>query len=174
VRPRLVAALVAAALATLAGVQLGRHYLESAANPTTVLASARLSDVEGRPLALDQWKGKTLVINFWATWCAPCREEMPELSQLQSQYEAKNVQFVGIAVDSAANVAQFSKIHQIGYPLLVGGTDAIALSQELGNSVSALPFTIVLDPRGKVRLQKLGRISSQELAATLDTIARRG
>ncbi len=168
------AGLVAAVLGTAAGVYFNRGEPAAvkppelaAASASILMATARLIDAEGKAQSLEQWRGRTLVINFWATWCAPCLEEIPELSRLQTQYADKGVQFVGIAVDSAANVAQFSKTHNVSYPLLVGEASAIELSRQFGNQALALPYTVVVGEDGKTRLTKLGRISAPELVPLL-------
>ncbi|HEY3531644.1 MAG TPA: TlpA disulfide reductase family protein [Casimicrobiaceae bacterium] len=108
-----------------------------------------------------------LVVNFWATWCAPCREEMPEFVRIQSRDAGKGVQFVGIAVDDAAKVRDFA--HEIGlnYPALIGGFGAIELSRTLGNQLSALPFTVVLGRDGRVALTHLGPLKPAELDGLL-------
>ena len=97
------------------------------------LFATPLDDERGERQTLAQWRGKILVVNFWATWCPPCREEMPYFSRLHTDYAAQGVQFVGIAVDSAAAVQAFAAREQISYPLLVGGQGSVELSAELGN-----------------------------------------
>ena len=131
------------------------------------LFATRLDDSHGKPQAIAQWQGKTLVINFWASWCPPCRDEMPEFSRLHSKYSEKGVQFVGIALDTADNVSRFSQQHAVSYPLLIGGTPGTELSRQLGNDRLALPYTVVLGPAGDVRLARLGRVSEQELDTLL-------
>ena len=138
------------------------------------LFATRLDDSNAQSQAIAQWQGKTLVINFWASWCPPCREEMPEFSRLQSKYAEKGVQFVGIALDTADNVSRFSQQQAVNYPLLIGGALGTELSRQLGNDRLALPYTVVLGPAGDVRLARLGRVSERELDALLaKTSARR-
>ena len=108
-----------------------------------------LPDAGGKPQPMAQWKGKVLVVNFWATWCAPCREEMPEFVRAQSEFGDKGLQFVGIAADSADKVTQFAQEIHLNYPALIGGFGSIELSRTLGNSVMALPFTVVIDRSGQ-------------------------
>ena len=127
------------------------------------LFATTLADVRGQPQAVAQWRGKILVVNFWATWCPPCREEMPYFSRLQSDYAAQGVQFVGIAVDSAEAVRHFAAREQISYPLLVGGQGIVELSAELGNHAAGLPFTLILDPNGEPIATRTGRLAEAEL-----------
>src|SRR5205814_7060632 len=97
------------------------------------LFAVSLPDTQGTPQRLDQWRGKVLIVNFWATWCAPCREEMREFIRFQRADGTKGLQFVGIAVDQAYNVRQYAKEIELNYPALIGGLGAMQLSQALGN-----------------------------------------
>jgi len=137
------------------------------------LYASTLNDANDKPTALAQWKGKTLVINFWAPWCPPCREEMPAFSRLQTKHAANGVQFVGIALDSVDNVRNFSQEHPATYPLLVGGEAGSELASQLGNSQLALPYTLILAPNGDLRFTRLGRVSEQELDTLLQQDAVR-
>jgi len=111
-----------------------------------------------------------LVVNFWATWCAPCREEMPEFVRAQSEYGARGLQFVGIAVDQADKVEQFSKEFGLNYPSLIGGYGAVELSKTLGNRLAALPFTIVVDRQGRIAHTQLGPLKPDKLRAIVDKL----
>ena len=127
------------------------------------LFATRFQDSDGKVHEIAQWRGKTLVINFWATWCPPCREEMPSFSRLQTKYAANNVQFVGIALDTADNVSRFTQQQAVGYPLLIGGAPGSELAQRLGNANLALPYTVVVGGTGDVRLARIGRVGAGEL-----------
>ena len=177
---RFVLALVAAMIAVTAGVYVGMGSRESRAPEASVpkeavarLFATQLIDATGKPQAFAQWQGKTLVINFWATWCPPCREEMPAFSTLQSKYADKNVQFVGIALDTSENVISFSRQHPVTYPLLVADSEGTELTRQLGNSRLALPYTVVLGPGGETRMTRLGRVSESELDELLRKVAVR-
>jgi thiol-disulfide isomerase/thioredoxin len=127
------------------------------------LAGLALPDPSGKEQRLDQWRGKVLVVNFWATWCAPCREEMPEFMRAQQEFGAKGLQFVGIAVDQADKVEQFAKEIGLNYPTLVGGFGAMELSKTLGNNLMALPFTVVVDRQGAIAHTQLGLLKPEKL-----------
>jgi len=133
-----------------------------------------LPDAQGQPQPLAQWRGKVLVVNFWATWCAPCREEMPQFVAAQTRDGGKGVQFVGIAVDDPEKVRSF--VHEIGlnYPALIGGYGAIELSKTLGNDLAALPFTIILDRQGRVAHTQLGPLKSAKLDELLGRLLGAG
>ncbi len=161
---------IVVALAALAGgVLVGQHKntpSPPAANATQQLAALTLPDLEGKPQPLAQWRGKKWVVNFWATWCTPCREEMPMLASLAKQYGSE-VQFIGIGIDEAAEMAKFARETPVPYPLLVGGNDIIELTSKLGNQAMALPFTVVLDESGKVLGQHMGKVSEEQIKGML-------
>lgn len=127
-------------------------------------------DLSGTRQSLQQWHGDVLVLNWWATWCGPCREEMPMLSRLQERYADRNVRFVGIAADDVAKVADFVRAHPVGYPLWVGGENAIQATRDLGNIPLAVPFTVVLDRKGSLSTAVLGRIEEDALVRLLDSL----
>ncbi len=161
------AIVVTVAIAALAaGVYFGNRVFESESPPpasATGLMGLALPDPEGTEQRIDQWRGKVIVVNFWATWCAPCREEMPEFIKAQAALGAKGLQFVGIAVDQADKVRQFAAEIGLNYPSLVGGFGAMELSRTLGNSVMALPFTVVLDRTGAIVHTQLGVLKPDKL-----------
>ncbi len=127
--------------------------------------SLAFADPNGNEQGLEQWRGKVLVVNFWATWCAPCREEIPDFVRLQDELGGKGLQFVGIAVDDAAKVRQFAAEFGVNYPLLIGGYGAIELSRALGNTLGALPFTVLVSRQGKVARVHLGPLTPERLRA---------
>jgi thiol-disulfide isomerase/thioredoxin len=129
----------------------------------TQFFSMRLNDADGKMQPMSQWRGKTLVINFWATWCPPCREEMPAFSRLQTKYAANGVQFLGIALDTPDNVSAFLKQVTATYPLLLAESEGMAMTQQLGNSRLALPYTLVLGADEKPRLVRLGKLDERDL-----------
>jgi len=167
-RATLLALLVAGIAALGAGLHFGlsdRSAAGSAATgqPATALLGLTLPDTAGKETALGQWRGKLLVVNFWATWCAPCREEMPEFVRLQQEMGAKGLQFVGIAVDDADKVRQFASEIGLNYPALIGGYGAMELSRTLGNRVMALPFTIIVGRDGTIAHTQLGPLKGDQL-----------
>jgi len=131
------------------------------------LARLSLPDPAGKLQPLSQWQGKVLVLNFWATWCTPCREEVPGLVRIQRRFASNGLQIVGIAIDSAVKVQSFAHEFDINYPLMIGEIDLIEITRLLGNKASGLPFTVILDRSGKIADVHLGRISEEELTRQL-------
>jgi thiol-disulfide isomerase/thioredoxin len=134
-----------------------------AAGPALLQTS--LPDLAGTSQRLDQWKGKVLVVNFWATWCAPCREEIPALVRLQRDLGDRGLQVVGIAIDQLDKVRPYAAEMGMNYPILIGELDAIDLARQAGNELGALPFTVVLDRNGNAVRGELGRVTEEKLAA---------
>lgn len=167
--------ILVATLAAIAGFYFDRPQTVTpppAEGVPTADAAARLlalslPDPEGKPQALRQWQGKVLVINFWATWCPPCKEEMPEFSKINDEQAANNVQFVGISIDTADKVRDFQKTLKVGYPLLIAPLDTLDLSFDLGNRAKALPFTVILRPNGAIQQTKLGKFATADLESAI-------
>jgi len=134
------------------------------------LLAAAFPDLEGREQPLSQWKGKVLVVNFWATWCEPCKKEIPEFVKIQAKYLEKGVRFVGIALDDQEKVRAMSLELGINYPVLIAPISAIEISREAGNDKSALPFTAILDRSGKVVSGKLGGLDEAKLEAIISPL----
>lgn len=130
-----------------------------------LLLGQTLPDAQGAPLALARFAGRPLVINFWATWCPPCVEEMPELSALHRELSPRGLQMVGIGIDSPAKIAEFARKTPVSYPLVVAGMGGTELSRRFGNGTGALPFTVLVDRRGQIAHRILGRVDITRLTA---------
>jgi len=165
----IIAGLVIAATATGAGLALYQAHnarertAESAPAALTTVPDFSFPDLQGHSRQANEWMGKVLVLNFWATWCPPCREEVPTFVKYQKSYGKRGLQFVGIAVDQLDAVQGFVDVNAVTYPVLIGQTDAVALSQRLGNRFSGLPFTVVFDRNGRVRFRRTGAVSAEML-----------
>lgn len=131
-----------------------------------LLWSTALADAEGRIYPLQQYRGKPLILNFWATWCEPCREEMPAISALAEAYP--QVAVLGLAMDEAAAVHEFVASTPVAYPLLLAEHDGMLLSEALGNDKGVLPYTVIISAQGKVTHTFFGRVNRQMLQKALN------
>jgi thiol-disulfide isomerase/thioredoxin len=162
---------VAAVAAAAAGTAAGVLALRGPSGAAELLA-ASFPDLSGRRRKLSEWGGRPLLCNFWASWCAPCREEIPLLDSASRDNASIGFQVVGIAIDNAANVHKYLKTVQIGYTVLVAEGSAIRLMEALGNRGGMLPFSVTLDGAGRLRRRKVGAYSADELRADLAALLR--
>jgi thiol-disulfide isomerase/thioredoxin len=162
--------LLALVLTWMAGASVAAE-IESMPSAAPVFA-ATLADFNGKPVPLAELKGKLVVLNFWATWCGPCRTEIPHLIEGQEKYGPRGIVFMGAAVeDNADSVRDFGKAYGITYPVAMAGKDqGIALLRALGNKIAGLPFTIVLDRQGNVVAAKRGIMTPVLLQQILDPL----
>jgi len=152
-------------------------------SPATQVASPRISAGAiqaatfvdgGRRRALGEFAGKIVVLNFWATWCAPCRAEMPAFERLQRRWSPRQVQFVGLSADPPELARRFGGELGVTYPLWTGGDEVAELSRRLGNRLGVLPHTVVLGPGMEVLQQRVGPYTEDELEAVLSAYAAKG
>jgi len=129
-----------------------------------------LMDVSGQLRNVAEWQGKVLVINFWATWCPPCLEEIPHFIDLQDKYGDQGLQFVGIALEGVDEVIGFANEQGINYPLLVGEQEVIKLANKFGNHIGGLPYTIILDRGGRISFIKQGPLSLLEAEQVITSL----
>jgi thiol-disulfide isomerase/thioredoxin len=130
----------------------------------------QLEDSEGQMHTLSEWQGKTLIVNFWATWCAPCVEEMPELTALQTELAPSNIQILGIGIDSPSNIREFAAKYKITYPLYIAGITGTELSRQFGNTNGGLPFTVIIGPKGDIKKTYLGRLKMDQLHTDISAL----
>lgn len=141
----------------------------AAALPPDPFYAHAFPDLDDRQTGLDEYLGKPLVLNFWATWCPPCVKEMPDLEALHQKHT--DVHFVGLAVDTAVNVRKFGQKVQVSYPLLIAGHGGIKLMRDLGNKNGGLPFTVLFDKDGRISRQILGQVKPEELERLIGELA---
>jgi peroxiredoxin len=125
-----------------------------------------LPDLDGRPRTLSEFDGHILVVNFWATWCPPCREEIPDFVKLQDTFAANDVQFVGVAMDRVEDVREFIKQTPINYLVLIGDETG-TITRQYGNEMVALPYTVVIDRSGRIAAARRGLFRHDDLEETL-------
>lgn len=120
-----------------------------------------LPDLEGKVHQASEWDGKVTILNFWATWCPPCKREIPTFVELQQQFIDQGVQFVGIAIDTKDLVTSFVDGAHINYPTLIGEQDAVNISHAFGNRLDALPYTVIIDRRGDIAFVHRGELTRE-------------
>jgi peroxiredoxin len=128
----------------------------------------RLANSEGQFVTASDFDGKVLLVNFWATWCEPCRREMPMLMELQTQHGLRGLQVLGIALDDVGKVRNFVRNFGIRYPILVGAADVMQTSAAYGNVNGVLPYSVLIDRTGIIRWQYIGEISRAEVTTLLE------
>lgn len=168
--------------ALLAGFYLSaRHYAEPipVSDPRQVSNISLVGDLRpdfslgnnrGELVTPSDFAGKTILINFWATWCAPCRQEMPMLMDLQRNHGSTGLQVIGIALDDAQTANNFAQTYGISYPILVGETDVFETSTAYGNLESVLPYSVLIDNKGIIRWQHAGIIQRKDINKQLNDI----
>jgi len=156
-----------AVLAAIAGSGLALKKQPAGLDMETqqALWNAEFDTPDGQVLKMQNLQGRPLVINFWATWCAPCVEEMPLLDIFFRQNASKGWQMVGLAIDQPSRVRQYLSQNAISYPIGLAGMTGTELGRLLGNEIGGLPFTVVLDGKGGLIQRKLGKLSAQEIQA---------
>ena len=157
--------------AAVAGGLLGALALQAQSGAADLLA-APFRDLSGARRTLWEWRGRVVLCNFWATWCAPCREEIPMLVAVREVFAAKGAEIVGIGIDQAAKVEEFARTYGVTYPVLIAEADAIELMRRLGNALGGLPYTVVVDRVGAVAHRRLGALTRAEVEGVLEGLLR--
>jgi len=138
--------------------------------PMDRLPEFSFEDLHGQVRRNRDWPGQVLIVNFWATWCPPCRAETPGFIALQDKFRDRKVQFVGIAVDEKVLVAEFAEALGVNYPMLLGDIDAVELSRKIGNRFGGLPFTVVIDREGNIQHRQPGEMKQDELEPIIERL----
>jgi thiol-disulfide isomerase/thioredoxin len=138
--------------------------------PILTLPEFSLKNRAGELQSIHAWPGKSLIINFWATWCAPCRREIPLLKQLQQDRASEGVQVVGIAVDFRDEVLKYANAINIDYPLLIGEQDGLDAVDAFGIEAVGFPYTVFTDAKGNIITTYIGELHKEQAELILDTI----
>lgn len=159
-------------LAALATALLFAAPLEAVAEEQASAAplfAASFPDTAGEKVSLERYRGKPLVVNFWARWCGPCRKEIPDLVSIQNKYKAKGLTIVGVAVEEGKEaVKEFASAYEVNYLVLVSGLQpGLDLMRQLGNDKAGLPYTVILDRQGHIVARKLGGMKLEDLDKAL-------
>jgi thiol-disulfide isomerase/thioredoxin len=126
---------------------------------------AQLDTPSGTPLTLASLRGKPLLLNFWATWCPPCIEELPLLDAFYQQNKSRQWQVLGIAIDQPSAVRNWLQRSPLSFPVALGGLEGSEMSKRLGNASGGLPFSVLFAANGEVLERKLGQLSATDLQA---------
>lgn len=171
-------ALIGAALGLLAGQWFDRTHqrTQTTSLPTGMhvlrlgdqRADLTLADMNGRSHRLNEWDGKLLLLNFWATWCSPCREEMPLLEQMHARFADQNLEIVGIAIDNEDAVRKFLHTNPVQYPILLAATAQPDPSLLFGDTRNVLPYSVLIGPDSQLIAQHIGNFSEATLIAWLE------
>ncbi len=129
-----------------------------------------LPDLEGKKRSLHEWRGKVIVLNFWATWCPPCREEIPLFISLQKKHPADDLQVIGVAIDNLTAVMVYRQSVRFNYPILIGEDHAMPLVAQYGNRMGSLPYTVIIDRSGSIAVRKLGVFNQTELESLIEPL----
>lgn len=161
------AAVAVLALATGVGVAW-RHFNPATGPSAQAFFDQTFKDLDGQPETMARWKGGLVVVNFWATWCAPCVEEMPDLQRVHDEYAGRGVTVVGLGIDNPSALKRFRDEHKLSLPLYAAGATGSELGRMLGNGSGALPYTVLLNRDGRIVQARLGQIHPGELRRWLD------
>jgi thiol-disulfide isomerase/thioredoxin len=154
-----------AGAAAAAGIAGGVWHRQQNAVADSPLWPLQFSGPRGEPIAMAALKGKPLIVNFWATWCAPCVKELPEFDRFHQTFGPQGWQVIGLAIDNAAAVNRFLARTPVKFPIAIAGPGGSTLMHDLGNAQGVLPFTVVIDRRGQVVQRRMGETAYTDLEA---------
>jgi thiol-disulfide isomerase/thioredoxin len=161
-----IAALVGATTLTTKQPVETQLVVNSTLNASSSRPEFSLPDLDGKLKNIKEWDGKFIVLNFWATWCAPCRKEIPEFIELQNKYADVNLQFIGVAIDNAVSVNQFAMELGINYPNLIADMQGVELAKQYGNTLGVLPYSVIINPEKQIIFKQVGLLSGKQILKT--------
>lgn len=164
---------VIAVLFTTLGAYFGNQHVQAEAPQSAAVRdffATSMPNQDNQTQSFAQWQGKILLVNFWATWCTPCVQEMPELSALQTENKMPNMQIIGIGIDSPANIQEFLTQHKISYPIFASDSTGSELLRKLGDEAGGLPFSVLIGPNGQIKKTYLGRLKMADVRRDLASL----
>ncbi len=174
----LITALLSAAIGAFTAFYVNYYLLPRAAITAadhrligTVRPNFSLYDLDENYTSISTWDGKIVLLNFWASWCPPCRREIPIFNEVRELFHANGFEVVGIAVDEKEKVLDFlESVPQVQYPQLIGYDDALTIASVLGNRSGGLPYSVLVDQQGTIRYIKAGELDRQTLIAQIEPL----
>ena len=145
---------------------------EPAAGIPEVLPDFTLADMDGQQRSIRSWEGKSMIVNFWATWCAPCRREIPLLRKIQAEHGGEGFQIVGVAVDFREDVLKYAQEIGIDYPVLIGEQDGLDAVNKFGQGSLGFPFTVFTDNQHRIVMFHLGEIHPEQAEVMLGAVRK--
>jgi len=142
---------------------------------TAAFFSSTLTGLDGGKVAMEQFRGRPLVVNFWARWCGPCRDEIPELVKLRAEQGADGIEVIGVAIeenDKLEAVKDFARAYDMRYPVVIAAKDGIPLMKALGNPQAGMPFTVYIGRDGKALGSKMGLVRRADLEAAAQSLLK--
>lgn len=158
-----ISAVLVAGIAMVAGIWLAQQQRKPSVLGPASMIPFTLPDTKGVSQKIEQWQGKVVLLNFWATWCPPCREEIPAFVEVQEQFGAKGFQIIGVAIDNKDDVTDFMDTFFINYPVLLGDDKTLNLMSQYGNRIGSLPYSVIMDRQGKIVARKIGAYTKKNL-----------
>jgi len=149
---------------------LGRPVEAANQASTEAVFTTQFTNLQGHSQTLSQYRGKFIVLNFWATWCEPCRDEMPELSSFYEANQSKNVVVIGLGIDDLDAINSFQKETPVKYPVFSAEAQGMEIATSLGNNKGVLPYTIIIKPDGSVYKTYFGRISKSLIEQSIQAL----
>jgi len=140
----------------------------------TTRPAFKLKDMQGQLRNIDEWNGKVVLVNFWATWCPPCKKEMPAFMQAYKQYKEQGFEIIGIALDDVDSVQNFIDVLDVNYTIMAAEHKGLELSRIYGNRIGALPFSVFIDRDGIIKLTHAGELSKQQVEDIIRPLLAKG
>jgi len=163
--------IVAIVIAGSAGFTLQRYLSGNQQSSNPAIGQARpefaAESLDGKIHNIKEWDNKIILLNFWATWCPPCKREIPDFIELQNEYGEQDFQVIGVAIDEMEPVREFAAKIGINYPIIAVQSEGVELARRYGNTVGALPYSVFIDKDGTISATIIGELSKKRAVSTL-------
>lgn len=157
--------IITLAIAAAVAGFLAQQYMNQ--KPENHRPAFELPDTEGRMRHIGEWDGQVILLNFWASWCPPCREELPDFVRLYEDYRDKGFMVVGVGIDKRQDLVDFMNTMGVEYPVMVSETEGINIAQAYGNNVGALPYSVIIDREGRIVETHISLLTYEDVARAI-------